>query len=88
MAFCAFCTEQVTVTCTEEMQFSSLEYILDFRDTTSHTFLVGHITDKMFSCNWQQRTNTWCDILFSQILVTVLFSWGEVLSGHFFTLYK
>lgn len=51
MAFCAFCTEQVTVTCTEEMQFSSLEYILDFRDTTSHTFLVGHITNKMFSCN-------------------------------------
>lgn len=43
-----FVQKQVVVMYAQEMQFSSVEYMLEFRDTTSHTALVGSIRNKIF----------------------------------------
>jgi len=43
-----FVQKQAVVTYAQEMQFSSVKYMLEFRDTTSRTVLVGSVRNKIF----------------------------------------
>lgn len=77
-----FVQKHVVVTYAQEMQFLLEEYMLEIRDITSYTVLVGSIRNKISQC-LETEDLRGGDTLFSQILVTVLFSLGAVLPGHF-----